>query len=52
MDLSYGICKTKLPVILVEIEDKHLCFILDTGSTYSLIDSNVVEYFKNMVNST
>ena len=34
---------------MVEIEDKHLCFILDTGSTCSLIDSNVVEYFKNIV---
>lgn len=49
MDLSYGICKTKLPIILVEIEDKHLCFILDTGSTCSLIDSTVVEYFKDIV---
>ena len=49
MDLSYGICKTKLPIILVEIEDKYLCFILDTGSTCSLIDSSVVEYFKDIV---
>ena len=49
MDLSYGICKTKLPIILVEIEDKYLCFILDTGSTCSLIDSSVVEYLKDIV---
>ena len=49
MDLSYGICKTKLPIILVEIEDKYLCFNLDTGSTCSLIDSSVVEYFKDIV---
>ena len=49
MDLSYGICKTKLPIILVVIEDKYLCFILDTGSTCSLIDSSVVEYFKDIV---
>ena len=49
MDLSYGICKTKLPIILVEIEDKYLCFILDTGSTCSRIDSTVVEYFKDIV---
>lgn len=47
--ISYGINQSKLPVILVEIEDKHLCFILDTGSTCSLIDSNVVEYFKDFV---
>ena len=49
MDLSYGICKTKLPIILVEIGDKHLCFILDTGSTCNLIDSTVVKYFKDIV---
>ena len=29
--------------------DKYLCFILDTGSTCSLIDSSVVEYFKDIV---
>ena len=34
---------------MIEIEDKHLCFILDTGSTCCLIDSNVVEYFKGIV---
>lgn len=47
--LPYGLDKAKLPIIIVEIEDKHLCFILDTGSTCSLIDSNVVEYFKDIV---
>lgn len=47
--LYHGINQTKLPIIVVEIEDKHLCFILDTGSTCSLIDSNVVEYFKDII---
>jgi len=47
--LSYGLNKTKLPLIPVEIKGKHLCFIIDTGSTCSLIDSNVVEYFKEIV---
>lgn len=47
--LSYGLDKTKLPIIPVEVEDKYLCFIIDTGSTCSLIDSNVVEYFKDIV---
>ena len=50
MKIYHSLChrlnQTKLPIIVVEIEDKHLCFILDTGSTCSLIDSNVVEYFK------
>ena len=49
LKVLYGIRKTKLPIILVEIEDKYLCFILDTGSTCSLIDSSVVEYFKDIV---
>lgn len=38
-----------LPVIPVKVKDKYLSFILDTGSTCSLIDSNVVEYFKDIV---
>ena len=44
--LYHGLNQTKLPIIVIEIEDKHLCFILDTGSTCCLIDSNVV---KNIV---
>lgn len=47
--LYHGINQTKLPIIVVEIENKHLCFILDTGSTCCLIDSNVVEYFKDII---
>lgn len=47
--LSYGLTKTGLPTIPVEVKNEHLCFILDTGSTCSLIDSTVVEYFKDIV---
>mgnify|MGYP000885421394 FL=1 len=47
--LNYGLNKTRLPVIPVEVEGKHLCFIIDTGSTCSLIDSNVKEYFKEII---
>ena len=47
--ISYGLEHTGLPLILVEVKDKYLSFILDTGSTCSLIDSTVVEYFKNIV---
>lgn len=49
--IIYGLNKTKLPIIPVEIKGKHLCFIIDTGNTCSLIDSNVVEYFKDIVTS-
>lgn len=48
-DLSYGLTKVSLPIILARVKDKHLCLILDTGSTCSLIDSTVVEYFKDIV---
>lgn len=47
--LSYGLTQTGLPTIPVEVNNKKLCFILDTGSTCSLIDSTVVEYFKDIV---
>ena len=42
MDLSYGICKTKLPIILVEIEDKYLVDIY--LNLYTLF---IVLYTKN-----
>ncbi|MCS2338172.1 aspartyl protease family protein [Bacteroides sp. BFG-606] len=47
--LSFGIMNIGLPVIPVKVKDKYLSFILDTGSTCNLIDSNVVEYFKDIV---
>lgn len=47
--LSFGIHKAKLPIIPIEIKGQYLSFILDTGSTCSLIDSTVVEYFKDIV---
>ena len=49
--LSLVLNQMQLPMILIEVNNKHLCFILDTGSTCSLIDSNVVEYFKDIVES-
>ena len=47
--ISYGLEHTRLPLIPVEVKDKYLSFIIDTGSTCNLIDSNVVEYFKDIV---
>ena len=45
---EYGLQNIRLPIVSVKIEDNILCFILDTGSTCSLIDRNVVEYFKDI----
>ena len=46
--LYYGLNSTRLPIILVDVKGEYLCFILDTGSTCSLIDSTVVEYYKDI----
>ena len=48
-NLSFSISKVQLPLIIVKVKEKYICFILDTGSTCSLIDSSVVEYFKDIV---
>ena len=47
--LLLSISKVQLPLIIVKVKEKYICFILDTGSTCSLIDSTVVEYFKDIV---
>ena len=47
--LSYGIKKTGLPLIVVEINQHNLCFLLDTGSNKNLLDQRVYEYFKEGV---
>ncbi len=47
--LLLSINKVRLPLVIVEVKNKYLCFILDTGSTCSLIDSTVAEYFKDIV---
>lgn len=44
--LSYGLNKTNLPLIVAEINQHNLCFLLDTGSNKNLIDQRVFEYFK------
>ena len=47
--LSYGIQKTGLPLIVVEINQQNLCFLLDTGSNKNLIEQRVYEFFKESV---
>lgn len=49
MNIFYGLNKSKLPIIPIIIKKENLCFIIDTGSTNSLIDCQVVEYFKDIV---
>jgi len=47
--LKYGLQKTGLPLIVVEINQQNLCFLLDTGSNKNLIDQKVYEFFKEQV---
>ena len=41
--ISYGLSKTGLPVIPVQVGEYALCFIVDTGATLSLLDSSVAD---------
>lgn len=49
ISFDYTLNNTKLPIISIMIENKKINFIIDTGSTCNLIDSNIVEYFKDIV---
>jgi len=46
--LTYGLKKAKFPLIPITVQDKHLCFLLDTGSNINIIDTKVYEYFKDI----
>lgn len=47
--LTYGLKKIGLPLIVVEINQQNLCFLLDTGSNKNLLDQKVYEYFKEEI---
>jgi len=47
--ISYGLKKTGLPLIVIEINQHNLCFLLDTGSNKNLIDNKVYKFFKEQV---
>lgn len=47
--LAYGLEKIGLPVIIIKIKNKNLCFIIDTGSNCNLVDSRIVECFKDII---
>ena len=47
--LTHGIQKTGLPLIVIEINQQNLCFLLDTGSNKNLIEQRVYEFFKESV---
>jgi hypothetical protein len=46
--LTYGLTKANLPLIPTTIQDKNLCFLLDTGSNHNIIDKAVYSHFKDI----
>lgn len=44
--LNYGLLKTGLPLIIVEVFNQELCILLDTGSNRNIIDDRVYQHFK------
>lgn len=47
--ISFGLNMARLPLIVVDVEGNKLCFLLDTGSTHNLIESNVASYFSSII---
>lgn len=45
-----GLCKTWLPLVEAKIQDLHVCFIIDTGSTHSMLDKSLESIFKDNIN--
>jgi len=43
--INYGLSKTGLPLIAIEMEGNNLCFLMDTGATLNLLDKRVYEHF-------
>ena len=45
--LTYGLLKTGLPLIIVEVFNQELCFLLDTGSNRNIIDLRIYNHFND-----
>lgn len=43
--LNFGLNKTGLTLIAVEMEGEKLCLLVDTGATLNLLDKRVYEHF-------
>jgi hypothetical protein len=49
--LNHGLSKIGSPLIVVEMNDKYICFLPDTGATLNLLDKRVYDYFsKDILN--
>lgn len=51
--INYGLSKTGLPLIAVEMEGNNLCLLVDTGATLNLLDKRVYDHFnKDQLNES
>ena len=48
--IKEGLCRTWLPLIEAKIKDLYVCFIIDTGSTHSLLDESLATILNNSIN--
>ena len=49
--LTYGLLKTGLPLIIVEVFNLELCFLLDTGSNRNIIDQRIYNHFSDKLSA-
>jgi len=50
--LNFGLHKTGLPLIVVNIFGYEICLMLDTGSNQNIIDNGIYEHFKDKLTET
>lgn len=46
---SFSMNKTGLPLIVVSMYNKNICFLIDTGSTINLLNNQVYDHFKDKI---
>lgn len=43
---QYSLFQIGLPLLIVKVQAKNLCFLLDTGSNINVLDKKVAEFFQ------
>lgn len=41
-----GLQQIGLPLLIIKVQAKHLCFLLDTGSNINVLDRRLAEFFR------
>lgn len=48
--IKEGLRQTWLPLVEADIQDQHVCFIIDTGSTHCVLDEKMADILKGCIN--